>query len=486
MGIRTGAQYREGLRDGRTVYVNGDVVSDVTEYPAFKGIITTMAGLYDAQHDERYLDILSYVSATTGERVSTTLMPARTAEEMNARLRCEYLRTDLTYGLMGRIPDFVNAFVLDSAESLAYMGRDEAAAKVREYLEFLRANDLATTHALIDPQSDRSKPDAPQEALQIVHETPEGITVRGARMLSTLAPVAEEIVVGPFVPRRPGEEKFALVFAIPANTPGLKIVCREPYDTGSGEFDQPLTSRFEEGDAILIFDDVFVPRDRVFVDGDLDAYNGLLPNFPGYTGLQSAVRGTAKLRFLTGLAGVVAHANGRTKSPRHQEEIGELVGYVGVAEGLLQGAALDCARQIQARERRQAGETLTPQPGEPFQDTPIGLSATMVFFPHVLARAVDVVRMVAGSGVIAMTEKDFNNPELTGLLERFMHGPDFPAERRLQVMRMAWDATGGQFGSRQALYERLYSGDPVGNRLRFFGMPKRSECEDLVLRLLTS
>lgn len=305
-------------------------------------------------------------------------------------------------------------------------------------------------------------------------------------MLSTLAPVAEEIVVGPFVPRRPGEEKFALAFAVPASTPGLKIVCREPYDTGRGVFDNPLTSRFEEGDAVLIFDDVVVPRERVFVGGDVEAYNGLIPNGPGYTGLQAAVRGTAKLRFLTGLAGVVARVNGRTKSPRHQEEIGELVAYVGVAEGLLQGAALDVARRIEARERARAGEAPVPRPGEPVTDTPTGLSATMVFFPHVLARAVDVVRMVAGSGVIAMTEKDFTNPELTGLLERFMHGPDVPAEERLRVMRLAWDATGGQFGSRQVLYERLYSGDPIGNRIRFFGMPKRSECEDLVLRLLAS
>nr|WP_275403931.1 4-hydroxyphenylacetate 3-hydroxylase C-terminal domain-containing protein [Pseudonocardia acidicola] len=202
--------------------------------------------------------------------------------------------------------------------------------------------------------------------------------------------------------------------------------------------------------------------------------------------MQAAVRGAAKLRFLTGLAGVVARVNGRTQSPRHQEEIGELVAYVGVAEGLLQGAALDVARRIEARERARAGETPAPRPGEPVVDTPIGLSATMVFFPNVLARAVDVVRMVAGSGVIAMTEKDFHNPELTGLLERFMHGPDVPAEERLRVMRLAWDATGGQFGSRQALYERLYSGDPIGNRIRFFGLPKRSECEDLVLRLLAS
>jgi aromatic ring hydroxylase len=482
MGIRTGQQYRKGLVDGRAVYANGERVPDVTRYPPFQGIIETLAGLYDAQHDPRHIETMTYLCPSMADRVSTTLMPARSTEEMQARVQCDYLRTDLTYGVMGRIPDFVNAFLLDAAGSLEFMGKTDALAKLTDYLDMLRDLDLASTHALIDPQSDRSRADTPMEAVQIIAESTEGVTVRGARMLSTLAPVSDEILIGPFLPRQPGEERYAVSFAVPADTPGLKIVCREPYDTGAPAFDRPLTSRFEEGDAVLIFDDVLVPRDRLFIAGDVDAYNGMVAHFPGFTGLQASIRGTAKLRFLTGLAAVVARANGRNRSSRHQEEIGELVAYIGVAEGLIQGAALDCANRIQAR----AGLRPPPGPGQPGGNMPVGLTAIMVFFPQVLTRAVEVVRMVAGSGVIAMTEQDLHHPELTGLLDSLMHGPDFPAERRLQVMRMAWDATGGQFGSRQALYERLYAGDPVGNRVRFFGMPRRSECEEMVERLLDS
>lgn len=480
MGIRTGEQYRKGLASDRMIYANGERIADVTQYPPFQGIIETMAGLYDAQHDPRYTETMTYRPQPSGERVSTTLLPARTLEEMQARVRCDYLRTDLTYGLMGRIPDFVNAFLLDAAGSLAFLGKTDAVSKLSDYLEMLRELDLASTHALIDPQSDRSRMDTPLEAVQIVAESAEGVTVRGARMLSTLAPVADEILIGPFLPRKPGEERYAVAFAVPADTPGLRIVCREPYDHGGSAFDRPLTSRFEEGDAVLIFDDVLVPRDRLFVAGDLEAYNGWVTHFPGFTGLQASIRGLAKLRFLTGLAAVVARSNGRDRSPRHQEEIGELVGQIGIAEGLVQGAAMDCARRIQSR----AGDGAPSQLGEPTTDIPVGLCSIMMFFPQVLTRAGEVVRMMAGSGVIAMTEQDLRHPELAGLLDSLMHGPDFPAERRLQVMRMAWDATGGQFGSRQALYERLYAGDPVGNRVRFFGMPRRMECEQMVERLL--
>ncbi|GAA3122502.1 4-hydroxyphenylacetate 3-hydroxylase family protein [Streptosporangium carneum] len=482
MGLRTGKEYVESLRDGRKLFINGSVVSDVASYAPFRGAVQTLAGLYDTQTDPRYIDTLTQVGED-GERFSTTLLAAQTLEEMETRLRCEYLRTDLTYGLMGRLPDFMAAFVLDTAAALRHMGKTEAADKADAYLAHLRANDLAVTHTLIDPQSDRSKAGAPNEAVRVVAENEDGITVRGARLLSTLAPLANEIFVGPYVPRRPGEEDFALIFSIPAATEGLKIVCREPYDLGRAEFDRPLSGRFDEGDAILIFDDVFVPWDRVIVARDLEAYNGVIPNFPGYAGIQGAARSTAKLRFLTGLAGLLARTNGRAKAPRYQEEIGELVGLLNVAEGLLKGAVVDTYQRVNARAQGQ--DAYRPSgPGEPREQSYVGLASIMFFFPGVLAKAIETVRIVAGSGAIAMTRADFDHPELHDLVEKFLHGPDTPAEKRLQIMKLAWDITGDQFGGRQALYERYYTGDPITNRLIFFGMPKRVEAEDLVSRLL--
>ncbi|CAM5437534.1 hypothetical protein SHIRM173S_00806 [Streptomyces hirsutus] len=254
MGLRSGAAYLEGLRDGRSLYINGERVDDVTAHPAFQGVLTTLAGLYDAQLDPEFADVLTVWDGATGEAHSTTLLEARTHEDVLARLRCDRLRTELTYGMMGRLPDFMNAYLLDVRSSLEHVGKHEEAARMGAYLARLRQEDLAVTHTLVDPQSDRSTQDAPPEAVRIVERREDGFVIRGARLLSTLAPVAEEVFVGPYVPRRPGQEDYALVCTLPLDAPGLKIVCRQAYDRGDGLFDTPLSGRFDEGDAILVFD----------------------------------------------------------------------------------------------------------------------------------------------------------------------------------------------------------------------------------------
>ncbi|SDC46680.1 4-hydroxyphenylacetate 3-hydroxylase family protein [Streptomyces prasinopilosus] len=483
MGLRSGAAYLEGLRDGRSLYINGERVDDVTAHPAFQGVLATLAGLYDAQRDPEFADVLTVRDEASGETHSTTLLEARTHEDVLARLRCDRLRTELTYGMMGRLPDFMNAYLLDVASSLAHVGKHEEAARMGAYLARLRREDLAVTHTLVDPQSDRSTRDAPPEAVRIVERRADGIVIRGARLLSTLAPVADEVFVGPYVPRRPGQEDYALVCTLPLDAPGLKIVCRQAYDRGDGLFDTPLSGRFDEGDAILVFDDVFVPEDRVVVAGDLDAYNNVVRNAVGYGPLQGAARSTSKLKFLAGLATVAARTTGRAASPRYQEELGEVMGLLNVAEGLLDGAAVDLGRRI--GERRDPGSAPCG-PGCPTEESRVGIAALTFFFPHAIARAVEVLRLVTGSGAIAMTEGELRHPEIGHLVEEYVHGPGVGAERRLQVMRMVWDMTCSPFAARQALYERYYTGDPVVGRVLFFNAPKTREAEALAERLLSA
>ena len=417
----------------------------------------------------------------TGETYSTTLLEARDYEDVLARQRCDRLRTELTYGMMGRLPDFMNAYLLDVKSSLEHVGKHEEAARMGDYLAKLRRQDLAVTHTLVDPQSDRSTHDAPAEAVRIVERREDGIVIRGARLLSTLAPLANEVFVGPYVPRRPGQEDYALVCTLPLDAPGLKIVCRQAYDRGDGVFDTPLSGRFDEGDAILVFDDVFVPRDRVVVAGDLDAYNNVVRNAVGYGPLQGAARSTAKLKVLAGLATVAARTTGRAASPRYQEEIGEVMGLLNVAEGLFDGAALDLSRRI--GERRDPGSVRRGH-GRPGEESRVGIAALTFFFPHAIAKAVEVLRLVAGSGAIVMTEGELRHEEIGHLVEKYVHGPGISAERRLQVMRMVWDMTCSPFAARQALYERYYTGDPIVGRVLFFNAPKSREAEAFAERLL--
>ncbi len=473
MGIRTGEEYQESLRDGRTIYVEGERVKDVATYPPFQGIIRTLVSLYDLQHEHE--ELLTYPSPKTSEPVSLSFLMAETVEEVERRCRAEEFRAEFTFGLMGRLPDFMNALVTDAAAVHEFIGRHEPrfGENLLRYYEECRDNDWCLTHTLVDPQIDRSKGPAEQEdpylALRLVRETDRGILVRGAKMLSTLAPFANELWVGPFYPRKPGEEPYALCFALPIDTPGLKFICREPYDSRRSSFDRPLSSRFDEEDALAVFDDVLVPWERVFINGDIEAWSYIFSaHVPAYALLQAVIRGTVKLRFLTGLACHVAETIGRSEAPHFQAQLGELVANAELLGGLIRALAGEVAA---AR-----------QEGAP----PRSLAAALwVFIPKAQMRAVEVIRQLSGSGLIATpTEKDFENPEIAPYVERYLRGKNVPAKRRVQLFKLAWDMIGEQFGSRQLQYEWCYAGDPLFTHSRFYRSPVVGQYKEMVERLL--
>jgi 4-hydroxyphenylacetate 3-monooxygenase/anthranilate 3-monooxygenase (FAD)/4-hydroxyphenylacetate 3-monooxygenase len=474
VGIRTGLEYQERLRDGRTVYINGERVKDVTTHPSFERTIATLASLYDLQHDSVHQPVLTYRSPKSGDLVSLSFLMTETPEDVARRARAEELRAEATFGLMGRLPDFMNALVTDAAVAAPFVSQKEPrfGENLRRYYEQCREQDLCLTHTLVDPQIDRSKGPAeqadPEAALHRVRETDRGMIVRGARMLSTLAPFADEIWVGPFYPRKPGEEAYALCFAVPMDTPGLKFICREPYDSGRSTFDRPVSSRYDEEDALAIFDDVLVPWERVFINGDIEASNSLLVHGAGYALLQAAVRGIVKLRFMAGLAGQVAEAIGRTAAPHVQAQLGELVAKVELGNGLLRGSMQDVVAG------RREGTSLR------------ALAATLwVFIPEAQMRAVEVIRQLSGSGLILTpTERDFHHPDIAAYLEKYLQGKNLPARQRVQLFKLAWDLLGEQFGSRQLQYEWFYAGDPLFTRSRFYHSPAMKVYKAMVDRLL--
>lgn len=474
MAIRTGAEFVESLRDGRTVYVNGERLKDVTEYPPFRGVLASLASLYDLQHERR--GELTFASPKTGEPVAASFLMADSPEEVRLRTRAEQMRADYTYGLMGRMPDFCNALVTDLATGLADLGAREQrfADNMWRYYEECREGDWCLTHTLVDPQVDRSRGPAEQSdpflVMRVVRETERGVIVRGAKMLSTLAPFSNELWVGPFYPRRAGEEDYALCFAIPCDTPGLKFVCREPYDDGRGGFDRPLTSHYDEEDSLAIFDDALVPWERMFIYRDIAIYNSILLRRPGYAQLQACIRGLAKLKFLAGLACHIAEAIGRTDAIHVQAQLGELIANVELVGGLVRAAA----EEVSVARKDLIAHRAT--------------SATLwVMIPQCQVRAIQVIRELSGSGLIMTpTAKDFSNPEIAAYLEKYLRGKEIAAQDRVQLFKLAWDMIGEPFGSRQLQYEWFYAGDPYYTRQRFYRSPVAQEYKDIVTRLLNS
>jgi 4-hydroxyphenylacetate 3-monooxygenase oxygenase component len=474
VSIRTGAEYRERLKDGRTIYVNGERVNDVTTYPPFRGIVGTLATLYDLQQDPAHQELLTYFSPKTGDLVSLSFLITETIEDVTRRIKAEEFRAEATLGLMGRLPDFMNALVTDASVAAPFLAEKEPrfGDNIVHYYEQSREDDHCLTHTLVDPQIDRSKGPAqqadPEAALHRVRETDRGIIVDGARMLSTLAPFSDEIWVGPFYPRKAGEEPYALCFAVPVDTPGLKFVCREPYDAGRSRFDRPLSSRFDEEDALAIFDNVLVPWERVFINGDIEASNAFLVHGPGYALLQATVRGIVKLRFLTGLACHVAEAIGRAAAPHVQAQLGELVAKVELGNGLVRAAAQDVTA---ARREGMSLRALA--------------AALWVFIPETQWRAAEIIRQLSGSGLILTpSERDFENREIAPYLEKYLQGKNISARQRVQLFKLAWDMLGEQFGGRQLQYEWFYAGDPLYTRSRFYHSPAVDTYKAMVDRLL--
>ncbi|MGE0824021.1 MAG: 4-hydroxyphenylacetate 3-hydroxylase family protein [Candidatus Binatia bacterium] len=472
MGIRTGTEFIESLRDERTIYVNGERLADVTTYPPFQGIIATLGSLYDLNH-QRQAE-LTFASPADGAPVALSFLLADTLEQVEQRLRAEEIRAEYTFGLMGRLPDFCNAYVTDLATAAEYLSQREPGfgQNALRYWQECRDGDLCLTHTLADPQIDRSKGPAAQSepflTLRVVRETDGGVLVRGAKMLSTLAPFANELYVGPFMARAPGEEDYALAFALPCATPGLKFICREPYDAGRSHFDRPVSSRFDEEDALAIFDNVLVPWERMFIYRDIAIFNTASHHTPGFRMLQALVRGMVKLKLFAGLAFHIADAIGRSNAAHVQAQLGELVANVGMMEALIHAGA-----QSAASGKHHAL----------YQQSLAG--ALMILMPQFQLRAVQAIKELSGSGMIMTpTEKDFANPEIADYLNTYLQGKGVSAKHRVQLFKLAWDLIGDQFGSRQAQYEYFYAGDPYVNRTRFYHSPVVQQYKALVAELL--
>ncbi|RLA03556.1 MAG: hypothetical protein DRQ60_09680 [Gammaproteobacteria bacterium] len=496
MGLKTGAQYRELLNDGRALYIGGERVKNPNQYAPLQGIIKTISEHYDDFHKPELQARYTYASPADGAPVSNSFLEAVTWEQMEQRIIGETLRKEATYGMMGRMPDFMNAFVTDLAVIAPHVlgHKDKTFAdNAINYYQYCRDQDICVTHTLADPRKDYSKPLGEQNSVRIVREADDGIYVTGARMLSTLAPVSHELFVGPFMPRQPGEEAMALCFAIPVATAGVKFISRESYARGRSTFDRPLSERFDEGDSLVVFDNAFIPWERVFIAGDLVAHNMLAASFPGYLALQANIRGRAKLRFMIGLAVKMAKTLGRSELPRYRELIGEMLGFSELADGLVEATA----REVQ----RNAVEEMAKQHDPNFnlvdvaKETAmlfgsvdrgmVGLASLRFFMPMVNTRVNELIRLIGSSSmVITTTEADFAHPDIADDLEKYMSGAEVGGKQRVQIMKLAWDAVASEFGGRQEIYEIFFAGDPFMGRQLHYQTPKRDQFEAMVTELL--
>src|SRR6266481_1842615 len=403
MPARTGKQYINGLREQeREVWLAGERVRDVTKHKGLAGGVRAIAWLYDMQHDVELHPVMTYPSASSGEPVGRSFDTPTTREGLETRSKMMLNWARSTCGMMGRSPDFMNVTFAAWGAAADYFGekRPEFADNMRRYVEYIRENDITLTHALINLQRSRNVSGMfnlkEGTALEVVRETDAGIIVRGARILATLGPLADEIAVySPRLARHSEEHSpFAVNFAIPCSAKGLKFLCRDSFDLGRSHFDHPLGSRFEEMDCVVFFDDVLVPWERVFLLGDVDLLNGtaMTTHSAAHTAHQNAAKNLAKCEFVLGVALQMTETLGNAQLPHSEERLGELMMYTELMRA--------CMRSAEADAELDQWGVMCP--------VPLQIELTRNLFMTAYPRMVEILQLLGSSSfMIVPSEMDF-------------------------------------------------------------------------------
>src|SRR2546421_6797218 len=456
MPARTGQDYLTGLQEQeREIWLSGERVKDVTTHPGLRHGAQAIAALYDMQHDPTLRDEMTYVSPTTGDRVGLSFIIPRTKQELELRRTMMLHWARATCGMVGRSPDFMNVTFAAWSAAAEYFGRGrpEFARNIRRYYEHISENDLTLTHSLINLQRSRTISGVlslqEASALQVRRETGAGIVVNGARVLATLGPLADEIAVySPRLARHTEPHSpFAMNFAIPCGTPGLRFLCRESFDLGRSHFDHPLGSRFEEMDCVVFFDDVLVPWERVFLLGDVDLLNGtaMTTHSAAHTAHQNAAKNLAKCEFVLGVALHMTQTLGNAHLPHSEERLGELMMYTELMRA--------CMRSAEADATLDEWGVMCP--------VPLQIELTRNLMMTAYPRMAEILELLGSSSfMIVPSEADFQSP-IASDIDQYLATDTAATRDRVKLFRRAWDIAGTSFGSRQVLYERFFASDPL-------------------------
>ncbi|HJZ29507.1 MAG TPA: 4-hydroxyphenylacetate 3-hydroxylase N-terminal domain-containing protein [Hyphomicrobiaceae bacterium] len=448
----TGAEYLASLRDGRQVYIYGEKVRDVTRHPAFRNAAASVAKLYDALHDSQSKAVLTTDTDTgSGGYTHRFFKVARSRTELIGQRDAIAQWARLSYGWMGRSPDYKAAFLNTLGANADFYGK--FAGNARAWHARGQNAVLYVNHALVNPPIDRAKPveQVKDVYVSIEKETDAGIYVSGAKVVATNSALTHYNFLGQNMGQDINDESMVVMFMAPMDTPGLKLICRASYEmtaaaTGSA-WDYPLTSRFDENDAILVCDHAFIPWENVFIHRDVERLKAFYPRsgfVNGFT-LQACTRFAVKLDFLAGLLMKAARATGVEAFRGVQTQIGEVIGWRNLFWALSDAMAHNPDPWVNGAVLPNMRASVAYR-----------LFATEAY-PAVRA----IVEKVIASGLIYLPShaRDFNNPEIDGYLAKYVRGSggiDYKA--RIKLMKLLWDAIGSEFGARHELYEMNYAG----------------------------
>ena len=450
--LMNGAEYLESLRDGRTIRIGSETVRDVTSHPAFKNAARSFARIWDARVSAEHGDALC--AEEDGERFPAYYLMPKSRADLEHRTRSATAIADLSYGMMGRSPDFIGGYVTGAAMQPEMFKTDayDFSANMSAYYKHCRDNDIFLSHAVAPPQGTRDPEHYGRSSsfvptLSVTSEGDDGVVINGVKLLATAAAFSHEVWIGNILPLAKGREAEAVTCVIPVNSPGLELWSRKPYERfAQSEYDNPLAYRYDESDCVVICRDVKVPWERVLTLGDIAWSRNIYFDTPAHTlsNHQAAVRYRSKLKLLLGIAKRVTESMGTDKVPAVADTLNHLSAMHATISAMIAG-------QIQDHETLKGGLTCYNRRY---------MYAAVYFatqnYDKILAR----IRELTGGSVLQMPADAsvMDDDETKRIFEMCWSTETWDAKDKMKLFKLAWDILGTDFAGRHSQYERFYMG----------------------------
>ncbi|QXM06369.1 4-hydroxyphenylacetate 3-hydroxylase family protein [Crassaminicella indica] len=439
MALMTKEQYLESLRKlDIKVYMFGELVENFVDHPIIRPSINSVAMTYELAQDPQYEDLMTATSNLTGEKINRFTHLHQSTDDLRKKVKMLRLLGQKTGSCFQRCVgmDAFNAvysttYEVDKAHGTNYH------ENFKKFLEYVQKNDLVVDGAMTDPKGNRglspSKQEDPDLFLRVVEKREDGIVVRGAKAHQTGAVNSHEHLIMPTIAMREGDEAYAVSFAVPSDAEGLYMIYgRQSCDTRKLEegADVDLGNKeFGGQEALVVFDDVFVPNDRIFLNGEVEFAGMLVERFAGYHRQSYGGCKVGVGDVLIGAAALAAEFNGAAKASHIKDKLIEMTHL----NETLYCCGIACSAEGYPTE---AGN---------YQ---IDLLLANVCKQNVTRFPYEITRLaedIAGGLMVTMpSEKDFKHPVLGPICEKYFKGVDsVPTEHRMRVLRLIENMTLG-------------------------------------------
>ncbi|WP_283179878.1 4-hydroxyphenylacetate 3-hydroxylase N-terminal domain-containing protein [Gemmobacter sp. 24YEA27] len=466
--LKTGAEYKDSLKDNRQIWVGGRKLASVYDEPALAKGIDTLASMFDDQFDPEHQDATTYYDDKVGAVISRAWQVPRSKEDLAARRRMIEYTSLKTAGTFGRPPDLSPAIV---AGLYAYLptfrqkksmidGIDpDFGANIEAYMEFGQNNNLTASESLAGPQADRSSPKASEASmLKVKKVTKDGVYIYGAKTVGSIAAQANDIFFTNLGGLMETPPEACIWGSVPIDTDGIKMISREMVSQPeASKFDHPVSSLGEEADQFIVFDNVFVPKERLFNLGDPTGMSWYGPVCV-YAHWHVLTRLAVKAELFVGAGQMVLDYLGTGKIPAVQMMLGQLVEYAQTLRAFVTAA--------EALAVELEGGVVRPDVGM--------LTAGRLYSIENYPKIIHILQEMCGQGLVMRFGKSaFDNPEVGHFLHELLPGHGVSAMVKEQLMNFIWDMTSGSLAGRVALFENVNATPAPALRARLYNEVKR-------------